>query len=204
MNWKYSALTCIALLAFLLGMSAPALALRLLSQEEALKQMFPDTDEVVTETIVLSDEDVAKVKARLGGQLVHYQEGTEGNINEKTSFTFYIGKKGGATIRVAIIDEQPGKWGPVEYIVAMNTATGKVQNLAVMAYFEKRGRPIARNNFLNQFVGKGAEDPIMVRKDIRAISGATISSDATCFVVKKVIALYEDVYLVKSKLAQAK
>ena len=64
-----------------------------------------------------------------------------------------------------------------------------------MAYQEKRGRPIARNNFLDQFTGKGSSNPITLNKDIRAISGATISSDATCFAVKKVIAFYEEAFM---------
>jgi hypothetical protein len=68
-----------------------------------------------------------------------------------------------------------------------------------MSYQEKRGRPIARNNFLSQFFGKGSGDPVTINKDIRAISGATISSDATCFVVKKAIVLYEDAFLPRSQ-----
>jgi Na+-translocating ferredoxin:NAD+ oxidoreductase RnfG subunit len=48
---------------------------------------------------------------------------------------------------------------------------------------------------LDQFTGKGSSDPIALNKDIRAISGATISSDATCFAVKKVLALYEEAFL---------
>ena len=70
-----------------------------------------------------------------------------------------------------------------------------------MEYKEKRGQPIARRNFLDQFVNKSDKDPISVRgekgipKDIRQISGATISSDCTCFAVKKVLALYKNVYM---------
>ena len=66
-----------------------------------------------------------------------------------------------------------------------------------MSYKEKRGRPIARKSFLKQFIGKRSGDPVQVRKDIRAISGATISSDATCFAVKKAIAIVETVILKK-------
>ena len=40
-----------------------------------------------------------------------------------------------------------------------------------------------------------------VARDIRAISGATISSDCTCFSVKKAIAIYEEVFK-KSMLAK--
>jgi Na+-translocating ferredoxin:NAD+ oxidoreductase RnfG subunit len=177
----------------------------LMTQDKALKQMFPDVDTVITQTVTLSDTELAVVRKRLGGSLVHYQAGSVSeSVAEKNTITFYIGIRNNKKVKVAVIDEQPGKWGPVLYIVALDTDRGTVNNLAVMAYQEKRGRPIALWNFLKQFVGKTSSDPINVRNekgirsDIRAISGATISSDATCFTVKKVIALYEEVFLKKA------
>ena len=176
--------------------SANCFAMRLLTKEEALKQMFPDAQSVVNNTRVLTLEEVDKIKARLGGQLVHYQEGSKSErVEEKLEYHFYYSVVNGVKTGVAIIEEQPGKWGPVEFVIALDPKTAKVKNLAVMSYEEKRGRPIARNNFLNQFIGKGSQDPILVRKDIRAISGATISSDCTCFAVKKAIAVYEELFL---------
>jgi thiamine biosynthesis lipoprotein len=169
-------------------------AIRLLTKEKALEEMFPDIDEVVTETRVMTVDEIAAIKGRLDGKLVYYQKGSKSkDVQEKTEITLYFGMKDGEKIGVAMIEEQPGKWGPVEYIIAMDNGSGKVKNMAVMSYKEKRGRPIARRNFLKQFFGKGSDDPLKVRKDIRAISGATISSDATCFAVKKVIAIYETV-----------
>lgn len=119
------------------------------------------------------------------------------NPETNTFFNGYLCHDSNSGVDVAIMDEQPGKWGPVYYIILLDLKTAKVKNLAVMAYQEKRGRPIARQSFLKQFIGKGSSDPIQVRKDIRAISGATISSDATCFAVKKAIAVVEAVILKK-------
>ena len=164
----------------------------LLTQEEALKEMFPNVDEIVTEVITPSADVIAQIKNELGGSLVHVQSGSQSEaVDESTQFTFYYGLKNGEKIGVAIIDTQPGKWGPVQYIICLDPKVGYVQNLAVMSYKEKRGRPIARKSFLKQFIKKNIGDPIKVRKDIRAISGATISSDATCFAVKKVIAIFK-------------
>lgn len=184
--------------------SVNSFAVTLLTEEQALKKMFPDVDEVVSETLTLTDSEITKIKERLGGSLIHYQKGSKSEaVEEKNDITFYIGIKNNEKVRVAIIDEQPGKWGPVKFIIAIDTNPGKVNNLAVMAYKEKRGRPIARNNFLKQFIGKSSADAISVRsgkgirRDIRTISGATISSDCTCFAVKKVIAIYEEVFMKK-------
>jgi len=180
---------------------ANSIAFTLLTKEQALKKMFPDVDEVKNTNHVLSDAEITSIKERLGGAFVHYQKGSQSeNIVEATAYDFYIGMKNNMIVRIAIIEEQPGKWGPVKFIIAIDAITGKVNNLSVMSYKEKRGRPIARQNFLKQFFGKGSSDPISVksgkgiRKDIRAISGATISSDCACFAVKKVLALYENVY----------
>jgi Na+-translocating ferredoxin:NAD+ oxidoreductase RnfG subunit len=102
--------------------------------------------------------------------------------------------KDGKKTGVALIEVQPGKWGPVKYIVALDL-TGKVTNLAVMSYVEQRGRPIATRRFLGQFVGKTGKNAITIGKDIDAVSGATISSRATAFAVKKVVVLYDTFFL---------
>jgi Na+-translocating ferredoxin:NAD+ oxidoreductase RnfG subunit len=193
------AVLALTILAFGMMVSANCHAMRLLTKEEALKQMFPDAQSISNHTRLMTVDEVEKIKTRLGGQLVHYQEGSNsGKMTEQFEYHFYFSVVNGAETGVAIIESQPGKWGPVEFCIALDPKTAKVKNLAVMSYEEKRGRPIARNNFLNQFVGKGSNDPLTVRKDIRAISGATISSDCTCFAVRKAIVMYEELFLNKN------
>ncbi|MGD9157155.1 MAG: FMN-binding protein [Desulfobacteraceae bacterium] len=68
----------------------------------------------------------------------------------------------------------------------------KVIKVAVLKYMEKRGRPIARSSFMKQYDGKTSRDPIEVGKDITGISGATISSRAASFSVKKALILVEE------------
>ena len=196
-NTRYIIMAIICLTAFAVN----SFAVTLLTEEAALKEMFPDCDEVVTTTHEMTADEIAKVKERMGGNLVHFQDGSKsGNVAEQTKYNFYIGMKGGEKIRMAVMEAQPGKWGPVQFVVAIDVKTEKVNNLAVMMYVEKRGRPIARKNYLKQFIGKGSSDAISVRskkgvrRDIRAVSGATISSDCTCFAVRKVVALFDEVY----------
>lgn len=182
----------------MLALPVSIFAITLLTKEQALKEMFPDSDKIETQNRVLTAAEISAVKARLGGKLIHFQKGSASKeVEETTKYDFYFGIKDNQKASVAVIEEQPGKWGPVEFIILLDPNTAKVKNLAVMSYQEKRGRPIARKNFLDQFVGKGSEDALAVRKDIRAISGATISSDCACFAVKKVIALYETLFLQK-------
>jgi len=173
-------------------------AVRLLTKKVALQQMLPEAEQVVEEKILLSPEQKAQIKNRLGGILVYYQADSEAEkiaVYESDEYIFYFGMTGGKKTTVAVIETQPGKWGPVEYIIALDAKTAKVTNLAVMSYMERRGRPIARRNFLKQFINKGNSDRLKVGKDIRGITGATISCDATCFAVKKASTLYEELFL---------
>jgi Na+-translocating ferredoxin:NAD+ oxidoreductase RnfG subunit len=173
----------------------PAAGVVLLNQEQALKQMFPDAAKITPEVHVLTAEQVEAAKNELGGKWTLYQAGGKADESkENDTATFYFATTDGKKTGAAMIEVQPGKWGPVKYIVAVDLA-GKVTNLAVMSYVEQRGRPIATRRFLDQFVGKTAKSPITVGKDIDAVSGATISSRASAFAVKKVAVLYETVFL---------
>jgi Na+-translocating ferredoxin:NAD+ oxidoreductase RnfG subunit len=181
---------------FLFVMTVKSYGIELLSENEALKEMLPEADKVVAETRQVSGEQIERVKKRLGGKLYHYQEGSTPPPDPK-SLIYHVGSRNGVKTSVALIVEQPGKWGPVKYLIVVDPATTKIKDLTIMSYTEKRGRPIARRNFLKQFIDKSSRDPIAVNSDINGISGATISSDATCFAVKLTLALYEEVYLGK-------
>jgi Na+-translocating ferredoxin:NAD+ oxidoreductase RnfG subunit len=178
-----------------LALSGVSYAFVLLTKEQALEKVFGKDREVVIETKYLTGEKLSKVKKRLGGKLVHYQAGSESRrVKGKTNIDFYFASKDGQKTGVAIIDVEPGKWGPVEFIIALNLK-GAVKVVRVMSYQEKRGRPIARRSFLRQYRGKSSKSRLKVGKDITGISGATISSRCATFAVKKAIVLYKELYL---------
>lgn len=190
-------LGCVLFIIIFLFSSTPSLAITLLTDKEALRIAFLDHDEVVEETKVVFENEIDIIKQRLGGQLVHYTRGKKAEeIIHQRIFSFYFGKKNGAKTTVAIILEEPGKWGPIKFMVILNME-GRVKSVFVLSYTETRGRPIARQSFLNQFAGKTSKDRFLLNKDVVAISGATISSAAAAFTVKKAIILYEELYLKK-------
>jgi len=187
------AVTCVSLAA----LNLIAHAFTLLTKEQALKEVFPSDFEIKVETKDLSPEVLERVKERLGGSLVYVQEGSESEqVSDLTKIDFYFGEQNGVKKGVAIIDVEPGKWGPVEFMVAMDTEA-QVRRVRVMSYQEIRGRPIAQASFMNQYRGKTSKSALEVGRDIVGISGATISSRAATFTVKKCIVLYEEVYLRK-------
>lgn len=170
-------------------------ALQLLTKEAALEKVFGQGAKIVTETKELTEAQLSKIKERLGGQLVFYQKGSSSaQVDAKTSIDFYFALKDGKKSAVAIIDEEAGKWGPVDFIIALGLQ-GAVTRVEVLSYQEKRGQPIARHSFMSQFEGKTGKSPLKLNKDITGVSGATISSNCAVFAVKKAIVLYEEVYL---------
>ena len=170
-----------AVLIFLF-LAAPCFAMTLLTQKEALRLVFGNDAQVAGEQKVLSQAQQEAVKTRVG-KCFHPQK----------EYTFYFGEAEGKRFSVALILEAPGKWGPIQFIVALDL-DARVRDVIVMRYTETRGRPIARRSFLKQFIGKSGKDAIVLNKDIVAISGATISSQAAACTVKEAIALYEELY----------
>jgi Na+-translocating ferredoxin:NAD+ oxidoreductase RnfG subunit len=187
----------VILISSLLAANAVCFAFTLLTKEEALKEVFWPGAEIEKETVELKGGTLDKIKERLGGSLEYYQEGSESaKVEAQTTVDFYFAKKDGERKGVALIDVEPGKWGPVEFIIAMTT-DASVKNVRVISYQEQRGRPIAMLSFMNQYRGKTSSSPLQVGKDIVGVSGATISSRAATFTVKKAIVMYEEVYLHK-------
>jgi Na+-translocating ferredoxin:NAD+ oxidoreductase RnfG subunit len=186
-----------ALFVAILATTVVCFAFTLLTKEKALKEVFWSGAQIESETVKLDDDTLMNIKKRLGGSLVYYQEGSESKqVEGETTVEFHFGLKDGKKRGVAIIDVEPGKWGPVEFITAMDIK-GTIKKVRVMSYQEQRGRPIARNSFLNQYRGKSSSSLLQVGKDVVGISGATISSRAATFAVKKAIVIYEEVYLNK-------
>lgn len=179
----------------LIGWSGVCSAFTVLSQEDALKEAFWAGATIEKETRELTGDVLERVKARLGGNLVYFQEGAEQQeVETRTIYDFYFGVKDGVRKGVAIIDVEPGKWGPVEFCTTLDIK-GTVKSVRVLSYQEQRGQPIARNSFTNQYKGKHSNSTLTVGKDIIGVSGATISSRSATFAVKKALVIYEELYL---------
>lgn len=172
---------------------APARAERLLTDEKAIAEMLPGAESVEKVSRAVTPDELAAIKARLGGTL---------NADSKASadpkeFVFHFGVKGGKRFGVAVLDAQPGKWGVVGFAMGLDAATGKVTGMAVTTLSEKRGRPVALKSFLKQFFGKGKADKFEVGKDINAIAGATVSTKAAAFAARKAVVVYDVLFLGK-------
>ncbi|MDD2806632.1 MAG: FMN-binding protein [Elusimicrobiales bacterium] len=170
----------------LAGAFSPARAERLLTDEKAIAEMLPGAESVEKVARPVSAEELAAIKAQLGGFL---------SVDAKAAadpkeFIFHFGLKGGKRAGAALLDSQPGKWGVVGFAVGLDAANGKIVNMAVTTLSEKRGRPVALKSFLKQFFGKGKTDKFETGKDVNAIAGATVSTKAAAFAARKAVVVY--------------
>ena len=89
-----------------------------------------------------------------------------------------------------IVDEVVGKHEFITYAVGLN-ANGSVKQIEVMDYRETYGGEIRNESWRAQFVGKTTQSPLKLDKDIKNISGATLSCRHITDGVKRLLAFYE-------------
>jgi hypothetical protein len=96
----------------------------------------------------------------------------------------------GPNRQALLIDSVLGKHEFITYAVAV-AADGRVKGIEIMEYRETYGSQIRTADWRRQFVGKNAHDPLKLDKDIRNISGATLSSAHVTHGVRRILQTYE-------------
>jgi Na+-translocating ferredoxin:NAD+ oxidoreductase RnfG subunit len=89
----------------------------------------------------------------------------------------YRVSRAGTLLGFAEVRNVKGKEQPITYLAAVDEA-GALRDVDILAYRETEGGEVAYDSWRKQFRGKTATDAIEIGKDIRNISGATISSNA--------------------------
>lgn len=149
-------------------------AAKLQNVMDAVKDVLGTNTGLETKDVNLSQAEKDSIKEKLGkGALVF------------SKYKLYTLKDKGA-IEVT----QPGKWGDTKFLVGIEGKTSKVLGVVVTESSEKRGQAITAVSFLGQFVGKTLSDPIQLDKDIKGVSGATVTSKAAINAVKVAINVY--------------
>src|SRR3989338_1396051 len=158
--------------------------------EEALKLVFPNAAKFEEEVRDLTLKQRAAIEKQ--ASLTFHKE-----FDKKFTFYKWVAKDGVVLGYVGASQVQ-GKWGAIEYAVGLNDY-GEVTDVLVLNLTEKRGKPIREKKFLGQFSGKTINDPLNLKKDIRGVAGASISSQGMLDGVKKVLFVFNELYPVKEK-----
>ena len=150
-------------LAIVLLFSHLALAEVYLSAEEATKRLFPNLQEYKVEKRTVDNQEF-KILIVVGDDKVM-----------------------GWTVVVS----EMGKIKPITFLVGIDTQ-GKILGVYVLEYRDIFGSEIRRRSFLRQFLDKSVKDSLTVGRDIDAVTGATISSQAATSAVRKSIQIIEE------------
>ena len=156
-----------------------------LTLEEAPRTVFPNADSIERQDIQSSEEFKNEIRALIGR--------AQPSVWEPYYITF-VAKKDGEILGYAVVCEEIGKHRPITFITAIDTE-GKIIDVAVMMYREAYGGEVRYPGFTRQFRGKSLDDPIAPRKNLKTISGATLSSRAMARGVRKALAVLQLTYL---------
>ena len=95
---------------------------------------------------------------------------------------------GGRLAGFFVFDRVIGKHLFIDYAVTLDPS-GRVHSVEILQYRESYGGEVRSPSWLAQFVGKTNSAPLEAGKDIRIISGATLSSQHVTEGVKRILAV---------------
>jgi hypothetical protein len=152
---------------------------------EALVESFFGDSQVALATFQPTPAESEALRADLGYRL------------PKPRYDILLGNDPAA--RFAIIDDQLGQHEPITFAVLLDAAV-TVRRIEIMVYREAYGDGVRAEAFRAQFTGLGLDSPMRVGKEIRIVSGATISTRAIALGTRRATAIVQ-AYLERSQAA---
>jgi hypothetical protein len=152
-----------------------------LTETEAPAAVFPHATAFARTVVPSTPELREKVQALLGTGRPSLWE---------PEYVVYTAKQGDLLLGYGVIVEEIGKHRPITFIVGVQPH-GKVAEVAVMVYREPYGGQVRYERFLTQYAGKTLRDPLLPYRDIRNITGATLSCHSIGQGVRKALALVQ-------------
>lgn len=144
-----------------------------LTAEQAQQAIFPG-EKLSQSFINLTNQQVQEIERR-----------SDTNVRRK-QVQLWKSANGG----FFIVDEVVGKHEYITYAAGLNP-DGTVKQIEIMTYRESYGYEIRNADWRAQFVGKNSSAPLKLDKDIKNISGATLSCRHITEGVKRILATYE-------------
>jgi Na+-translocating ferredoxin:NAD+ oxidoreductase RnfG subunit len=101
-----------------------------------------------------------------------------------------------AVLGYAVVDDVRGKDQLITYLVTV-TPELVIKDVEILIYRESYGGEVRNSSWLRQFFNKRPGDELRPGREIRSITGATISSRAVTLGVKRVLSL---LHVLRSRL----
>jgi Na+-translocating ferredoxin:NAD+ oxidoreductase RnfG subunit len=164
-----------ALLAAALG--APAAARVYVTQQQALARLFPAPAEVSRQTAYLSEAQAARVAELAGRPLEH------------RVVPYYVGRRDGRVVGYAFTDVHLVRTLPESVLFAVDP-DGRIRSVEILS-FDEPPEYLPGPRWLAQLEGRSLDESLSLKRDIRTLSGATLSSRAVTAAARRVLALFE-------------
>jgi hypothetical protein len=166
--------TVAAFVALFATLLADMVSAQQVTESEALGLAFPGA--------TLRREEIEPTKA----QREAAQKAAGGDV--PTRVVRHVATKDGAVVGVAYVDVRLVRTHAQTLLVVVD-AKGLVQRVEVLAFAEpKQYRP--RPAFFTQFVGRGLDDELQLRRAVRPVAGATLSAVAAVAAVRAMLAVH--------------
>jgi len=175
---RFLALLCAGLAGLVFPWVAEGRTVRYASEKEVLLKTLPDAKKFVVEKVLLTADQLKQAQEMAGKGF------------RKKKYLFLVGKNGEETLGYGIVLNVVGKKRPITFMIVI-TPEGKIKAIEVLLYRETKGFQIRHARFMTQFHEKTKADPLRLGQDIRSISGATLSSRAAAYAVRKALAIFD-------------
>ncbi|MFQ5597921.1 MAG: FAD:protein FMN transferase [Nitrospiria bacterium] len=178
---RFMAMAAAMVAGLVLPATVEGTTIRFATEDEALKRLVPDAEDFDLEKQHLSDRQLSAAQELAGKGF------------RKRDYPFWIGRRGNQIAGYATRLNVIGKERPITFLIGFDP-DGAVYGVEVLIYRESRGSEVRYERFMKQFVGKKTGDSFRLGQEVLPISGATLSSRATAYAVKKGLALFEVLY----------
>jgi Na+-translocating ferredoxin:NAD+ oxidoreductase RnfG subunit len=174
--WRWAISSDALALALVMMIGAPAFAGVLMTQDEALAQAFPEA-EVVRLTEFLQPEQRDRIAALAGSE-----PGSRLVVR-------YRGVRAGRVVGTAYFDAHPVRTLSETLMVVVDPE-GRVVRVEVLSFDEPRDY-LPRPRWFEQFPGRELNSELSLKRGIRGITGATLSSRAATAAVRRALATHQ-------------
>src|SRR5437867_2606938 len=138
--------------------------------------------------VLLTGQDPAAPPAKVGASIARlFGAGARIDPLRVDSVSVLRVSRADSLLGFAAVGNVLGKDQPITFLVAIDP-TDRLKDVDILVYREPYGGEVAYEPWRRQFRGKSARDSLRVGKEIRNISGATISVHAVTLGVRRLLA----------------
>ncbi len=147
------------------------------TQQEALARLMPPPLEIARRTAYLTEEQARRVE-KLCGEKLEYRV-----------VPYYVGTLDGRATTYAFTDTHLVRTLPESVLFALEP-DGRIRSTEILSFDEPQDY-LPGPRWLQQLEGRPLDERLSLKRDIRTLSGATLSARAATAAARRVLALFQ-------------